>query len=1858
MGEGMRKIVRSVLTGACLAFLIAGCSQGGSGTSGSGQTASGPTASQPTQTPGGTIQGDTTTTGPSTVTNPTPNTFVPVGNIQGVVRDAVTGFAIVGAQVSLSIPGASGVSTVTTGASGQYSFTNVPASVWSDGAVGGEPDGVVQFGELNAYTLTVDFRGANALLPANADPYPGQAFADAVVGFASFQDGNNALLCAADTGESCSVTEGGSGASTPIHGLTTNLNFIVGRLTETIQGRVLDAQNGRPISGATVALLDGSITAATPFTTPARPPGRTPAVFTGIRLSLQQAPVSTDSNGFFTFRRVPALHLYNVEASVAGYVSSGTLTAGRALDGEPTGPFPSRADGLVTLVPPTKAFIDVTQPLLGTPGTGELLLAPAVPGVDSTPPYVASANPADGADIDVTSAGNPRRSLIFCFSEAMQTDASFSRATVATVDFKGLPIPADNTNPVDTAGVTGPNALVPVTQIWSQGGAACPTGGSVLTITPVNAWQAGVTYGVFLGGTPAPLSGAAAVADLAGNTCCRDFSLNVLGMTGPDDNGTGSVFGERVATPTTLLFTTNGGPTVLDGPAAALAANSADFSASTATITWPAVTGARAYEVYMSVQGGDFQLIARTVPGTSPVTQLLSRSWSFNDALSSPACITGTVPPLVCAAGVNPSNPQPSVANPNPRVSPGFDLVRRSILEATIPDVGDDTTTLPPFPPFELSAAVRLDTPDALADLSDGFGIGATSQVRIAIATLNSNGVVGSLGTPVTVRDTTGPQTNSTGNAVLGNSIRNFPATGCVAGAPILPPVPGALAPLCARFLQGQALFDRLDPDDIDGDGEILDPNTDGVPDTIVIGFSEPLRGATASCNTTATPAVPCAQYVLRDETGNTPTRLSGITVVSATYDEDTNANGVLDAGDDLNGNGVLDRGSDVNFAPGGTNIKGNWFGNTFVTLRIAPATAGGVIDIRTGDYVQITGVEDLAGNTNRPVDPTLAQNQLQDSTPPSVLRVAAADIVNNVPGVPDTITITFSEPMGGFGVQSLKIRGENCTATVSLDPTLVPSQAGGIFRSGARSVRLLVDAATNARCDLSRLAGDGANLSLSDSILFTTTTVDQGGIILDGRANALLYNTATSSFVPAGAGRVATDVVRPVLVSSTFTNNPTAGLPDTLTVTFNEPLSAFPSTNAELQANVTFRIRGVDCRAALKIDSTARFIPGATTVQLLVDPTVNAACDLSQLTGNGTTLGFSDQLTFAAGVRDIAGNLLNPLFNTLLFNGTDGVGTFTVTGTAILNPEDQFGPLVTAATFVNNPTTGLVDTVTVTFSEDMGQVSLQSATIRGVDCRAAFDSDPNTAGVQENPNSPFRTGDRSIQYLVDPAINPLCDLSRLAGDGATFLASDTIIFATATTSDVSGLTLNGDFDTLLFNGTAGTGTFMVTGSGIGIPRDRTRPRLVQVVSADIIDNTAGTPDVLVVRFNEPMRQVTLGQVRIGGVNCAAAGAAVIDPNSPFRTGDTAVRILVDTNASPTCDLATTQLVGDGTTFGASDTVTFGMTRDVAGNDLNPFFDTLLFRSASRTFEVAGSASGLPIDLTPPRVQTVAAADITKRHNARGVQTTPPSPERPDEILVTFNEPLSSFDINGVALRIAGQDCPVAADPNNLFQPGDTTVRLLIDVSPANAACSLERLAGNGTAADTDGPDDSINLENTNARDLNGNLLNAQFDVLLYDTGSKTFQPAGTALGIPSDNLRPILESVITVAVNTAPDPDLPPFIRLTFNERLSVSVSDSSFISTMIISGGANCQAFFVVDQVLSGDLNDEVFLPGDKTITLKYTGVLGAGCDPTPALLQNNDQIVLDSSTISDVAGNPLSELANNAVYDLPNTTWRVQP
>jgi hypothetical protein len=1133
-----------------------------------------------------------------------------LGNIQGIVRDAVTGFAIVGARVSMSIPGASGVSTVTTGASGQYSFANVPASLWSDGIVAA--DGIVQFGELSAYTVTVDLAAVNAGLPSNVEPYPGQAFADAVVGFSSFQDGNNALICAgtAPALTNCTVTEGGSGANTPVSGLTTTLNFIIGRLTETIQGKVFDAQNNRPISGATVTLLDASVPLATPAPFPAAGP-----LANGIRLSLTNAPVTTASDGSFSFTRVPASHAFNVEASFTGYVSSGTLTAG-------TGPVATLGGGLVVRIPATPAFIGAGLPLLGAPGAGELLMAPAVPGSDAVAPYVVRVDPADGADIDVTSSGNPKRPIVFTFSECMQADNSFTKVTVATVDFKGRPIPP--------GGVSGGDGSVEVTSAWStSSGSTCPSApasGNVLTITPVSNWQAGVTYGAFVslvGVAPVPpLTPTASLVDVAGNPCCRCIPLNVLGSASaasatvaqcsgvPGASPVGAVLGEAGPTPGTLLFTTNGGPGVLDGPAASLGANSADFNTSTATITWPAVTGARAYEVFMSIDGGDWQLIARTLPGNNPVTSLLSRSWSFDDALN--ATTPGTV-------GVNPGAPTVSVTNPTPRVSPGFESFVRRVVEGFIRDAGDDVSAAFGLGP---PSGGTVDSADTFADLSDGFGV-STSPVRIAIATENTNGIAGTLGTPVTIKDNTGPQTN--GAAPAGST----PLPVCTFAAPCATAV--AANPTATTW-RGAVLQDLFT-------GTTFAP--DGVADTILIGLSEPLSAATATCNINASPAVACTQYQLKAIDGSTPARLSAaaITIVSATYDEDTNGNGILDPGEDTNGNGILDTGSNVDRAT--DTIKGNNFGNAFVWLRIAPVSTGGTVDIRTGDYVAITGVQDLAGNTIRPVDPTLPQNQFADITRPQVGTASAT----NGSATTDTIAVTFSEPLGVFALGVVRIAGVDCVAAGAV--TVSPA-----FRVGDSSVTLSLNSAVNPSCDVALLSGDGT--ASSDVLAFGATTADLAGNTLLPARNAFIF----SGTFPTGTFGITSTTAIAALPADTTApqlSSVTTGTANTVVLNANERLGGVVSA---ANVVVTTANRANACTFGNGGITGATFVIGATKITLTLSG--SATCSVSAMVANDVVSAGPPGVA-GAFLRDVAGNALDTNFDTAVLQAD---GTFKVQAT------------------------------------------------------------------------------------------------------------------------------------------------------------------------------------------------------------------------------------------------------------------------------------------------------------------------------------------------------------------------------------------------------------------------------------------------------------------------------------------------------------------------------------------------------------------------------------------------------------------
>ena len=168
----------------------------------------------------------------ASVVNPNPEVFAPTGSISGVVLDLCSGDTIEGATVWVAYSGKQ--HKVVTGKGGVFSFDKVPANGnalfedWEDG-----------------YIVTCD------LGTVTGDPYSGARYVERVyVGYASLLDGTN-------MGLDEEVTEGGSGASTPVDKLAATVAFEVATATNSVAGMVIDKTFGTdPLASATVALFD------------------------------------------------------------------------------------------------------------------------------------------------------------------------------------------------------------------------------------------------------------------------------------------------------------------------------------------------------------------------------------------------------------------------------------------------------------------------------------------------------------------------------------------------------------------------------------------------------------------------------------------------------------------------------------------------------------------------------------------------------------------------------------------------------------------------------------------------------------------------------------------------------------------------------------------------------------------------------------------------------------------------------------------------------------------------------------------------------------------------------------------------------------------------------------------------------------------------------------------------------------------------------------------------------------------------------------------------------------------------------------------------------------------------------------------------------------------------------------------------------------------------------------------------------------------------------------------------------------------------------------------------------------------
>ena len=239
---------------------------------------------------------------------PNPNTLMPTGTIQGVLRDSVTNEPIVGAVVDI------GIAKATTTETGQFVIKDVPATK-STGASGAGSDS-------SPYQVTIDLR--NVKQATGAAKYPSFAFAEADVAYSSLNDGSN------DAGTSSSNHD------TPVTGLTAPMRLTVGKLAAGIKGTVIKGTDYKAVgAGYTVKLVSVASEANDEFSS-------YPNSTTGNSSNDQEkylngnvvATTTTDATGAFTFSGIESLHDFRIEVINADGTEYGVEKVRSPADGQ------------------------------------------------------------------------------------------------------------------------------------------------------------------------------------------------------------------------------------------------------------------------------------------------------------------------------------------------------------------------------------------------------------------------------------------------------------------------------------------------------------------------------------------------------------------------------------------------------------------------------------------------------------------------------------------------------------------------------------------------------------------------------------------------------------------------------------------------------------------------------------------------------------------------------------------------------------------------------------------------------------------------------------------------------------------------------------------------------------------------------------------------------------------------------------------------------------------------------------------------------------------------------------------------------------------------------------------------------------------------------------------------------------------------------------------------------------------------------------------------------------------------------------------------------------------------------------
>ncbi len=647
--------------------------------------------------------------------------------------------------------------------------------------------------------------------------------------------------------------------------------------------------------------------------------------------------------------------------------------------------------------------------------------------------------------------------------------------------------------------------------------------------------------------------------------------------------------------------------------------------------------------------------------------------------------------------------------------------------------------------------------------------------------------------------------------------------------------------------------------------------------------------------------------------------------------------------------------------------------GSATVTVTGSGATYNVAVGNVTGDGTIIANLgagaaQDAAGNTS--AASTSTDNTVtRDSAVPTVTIEQKAGQADPVNPLPIEFTVTFSEPVTGFGSADVALSGTagvaGATRTITGGPTIYNVAVSGITSDGTVIATVPAGGAIDA----------GGNTNLASTSTDNTVTFDTTGptVTIDQAAGQLDPTTDTSVDFTVVFGEPVTG-----FSAADVTISGTAAAGTALAVTGTGPTYTVTVSNVTSDGTITAAVIAGAAQDASGNTSVASTSTDDTVTRDTVRPsvTINKAAGQLDPTAGSTmsfTVVFSSAVTgFTASDVVRAGTATG---GTISVTGSGSIYTVTVTGittdgTVILTVpvdaafdsggngnnassstdntiiRDTTAPTVTIdqAASQGDPTNASTINFTAVFSESVtgfgpadvvvsGTAGLGSASVSVIGVGSTYTVSISgvtgngtviadiTAGTSQdlagNTNAASTSTDNTVTRDIDP---PTVTIDQATGQADP--ANGTINFTVVFSKPVTGF----DASNVTRTGTATGGTAVVTGSGttynVAFSGFTGNGTVIATVPADSATDAAGNGNLAststdnTVTFDGTQPTVTINQAgaQVDPTNGSSVSFTVVFSESVTGFDDT------DVTRGGTATGGTIGVTGSGTTY----TVTIG----------------------------------------------------------------------------------------------------------------------------------------------------------------------------------------------------------------------------------------------------------------------------------------------------------------------------------------------